>query len=205
VAVDIGANVGYFTILLAKLLGPDGRVIAAEPLYGTELRANLKLNDISRVETVDAAFSDQNGQATIYQPRGEDAAYASLRSFGRRETGTRVRCVTLDSISEEWPSLKWIKMDVEGAEYQVLRGGSTAIARFRPHIVLEWSSDALKAMGAGEDELFGFLKDSGYELFGSCNNMGPLSLPTPTEDAHTVLATPNAGELKLVPWDRAFH
>jgi len=117
----------------------------------------------------------------------------------------RVPCLTLDEICGDLTSLSWIKMDIEGAECHALRGGAQTITKFWPNIVLEWNSDSLRAMGTPESELYSLLVHWGYELFASSNDMGPLRLPTSREDAHTVLASRRAGELKLVPWSGRFY
>jgi hypothetical protein len=163
------------------------------------------MNNVDRVEVVDAALSERDGDVIVYQPLNEDAAYASLRSRGVAEKRTQVPCLTLDEICRDLSSLTWIKMDVEGAEYRVLQGGTRTITRFWPDMVLEWHSGSLNEMGTQEEELRSLLVRWGYELFASCNNMGPLMLPTSNEHAHTVLATRRAGELKLAPWRRTFH
>jgi FkbM family methyltransferase len=117
IAFDVGANVGFYTLLLARGVGPTGRVIAFEPNTANValLRKHLRLNRIDNVEIVEAAVSDKEGTAFF---SGEGAT-------GKlSQTGTPIRTVRLDNYKR--PDL--IKMDIEGGETAALRGSVKILA-----------------------------------------------------------------------------
>jgi FkbM family methyltransferase len=142
VAIDIGANVGIFTIPLARAVGTDGAVWAFEPLPENvdRLRANVRDNELTNVRVVAAAASDTDG-ALSFQVAG-DSAYGSTREvFSDWRTGRSLTVpgVRLDS---EWracgmPHVSVIKIDVEGAELAALRGAQAVIRRCRPVLLVE--------------------------------------------------------------------
>ena len=117
VAFDVGANVGYYTLLLARGVEPEGRVIAFEPnpTNVAHLKEHLRLNKINNVEIVEAAVSDREGTAFF---SGEGAT-GSLS-----QTGTPLRTVQLDN----YPRPNFIKMDIEGGETAALRGSAKILA-----------------------------------------------------------------------------
>ncbi|ORW47507.1 hypothetical protein AWB89_10280 [Mycobacterium paraense] len=129
VCVDAGANIGYFTLLFAKRVGPSGKVIAIEaaPDTARRLRANVELNGVDRiVDVVQAACAAEKGELTFYlHPRVD--AFSRLSppvkgDFDRRFTGstwipTAVTADTLAAIvGADAPRVSFIKVDVEGAE-----------------------------------------------------------------------------------------
>jgi FkbM family methyltransferase len=142
VAVDIGANVGIFTVPLARAVGTDGAVWAFEPLPENvgRLHANVSENQLSNVRLFAAAASETDGALSF--SIASDSAYGSTRVvFSGRATGTSltVPAVRLDT---EWrrlgmPFVSVIKIDVEGAELAVLRGSEGVIRHCRPVLLLE--------------------------------------------------------------------
>jgi FkbM family methyltransferase len=130
VVYDVGANVGFFTMLCARLVGTEGRVYAFEPMpaNAAALRHNVALNGFENVEVVEAAASDANGTATLLVSRW--SAFHRLEGEGFRspswqdETTLEVATVRLDEFAGgdgvRPPNL--VKMDVEGAEPEVIRG-----------------------------------------------------------------------------------
>lgn len=144
VVVDVGANIGYFTLQFANLVGPTGRVIAFEPTARAfaELLANVETNDLRNTECRRLALSDRCGSAVIVMPGEGAEAYASLidaeARTGMRET---VECRSFDTVWKEMgePRISLVKMDVEGAERLVLNGAGDILAA---HAVGEWIFEA---------------------------------------------------------------
>jgi len=134
---DIGANVGLFSFAAAGLTGPSGRVLAIEPdswLVGMLRRsARANLNRIARVDVLCAAVSDTVDLKRFHiARRGRSANYVD--GFGLTDTGGSreeqlVPAVTLDWLLERFPPPAVVKIDVEGAEAQVLRGGGECSRR----------------------------------------------------------------------------
>jgi FkbM family methyltransferase len=133
VVYDIGANVGFFTLLSAKLAGRGGAVYAFEPLPQNldVLRRHIALNGAG-ARVFDVALSSSSGVARF--------ASGANPSMGRLEEGgdIEVRTETLDGLvtSGQIPPPRAMKIDVEGAEYDVLTGATELLARDRPFILL---------------------------------------------------------------------
>ncbi len=129
---DIGANVGLYSILVAKAVGAAGQVIACEPNEGSyqHLRDNLKLNGISNVRAFQKALGEQVGKGKLY--RGEGNADSSLAAppTGRNLGHQIVEVLPGDYLreTEHLPPPRLVKIDVEGYEYSVIRGLSRTLA-----------------------------------------------------------------------------
>jgi FkbM family methyltransferase len=139
---DIGANVGFITMLAAKLVGPTGRVVAFEPVPGNvaAIRENLALNGIHWAEVRETAVSGDSGSASLIV--SDVSAFSRLADVsvptGARETIE----VTVSSIDElvaagEVPAPDVIKIDVEGAELEVIGGMRHTLAEHRPVLLCE--------------------------------------------------------------------
>ena len=137
VAVEVGANIGSHTVHLAQLVGPTGRVLAFEPqlFVFSLLSANLVLNEQFHARAIHAAVGSAEGsvRVPVLDPRvSQNFGGLSLRD---KERGEEVRQTTLDR--HELPSLRLLKVDVEGMESEVLLGGRQTIARHRPILYVE--------------------------------------------------------------------
>jgi FkbM family methyltransferase len=132
--VDVGANKGDFTLLAAKMMGDRGRIIAFEPVPDNLhwLRKSIALNGYRSIEVVEIALSDSAGRALIHL-----GPFSGWHSLLDTEGGTgetiEVETQTLDAFLEErGASADVIKIDVEGAELQVLKGAERTLAAGRP-------------------------------------------------------------------------
>jgi len=143
VFIDVGANVGYFTLLGAKLVGRQGRVVAIEPSSSVfeQLSANVARNQFEGgVRCIHAAASDSKSVVTLYAGQTGNIGSASII---REEGGAleRVRSAPLPDLlrPEEIECLRVIKIDVEGAESLVLKGIQPILNRLRSdaEIVIE--------------------------------------------------------------------
>jgi FkbM family methyltransferase len=134
VVFDIGANAGFFTLLASRLAGSDGLVVAFEPFPAAlaHLRRHLELNGVENVRVVAAAVSDAPGSARFH-------AHAQI-TMGRLDDAGElaVDVVRLDDLCTDGtlPVPDVLKVDVEGAELQVLRGAETILRTRRPTILL---------------------------------------------------------------------
>jgi FkbM family methyltransferase len=153
VVADVGANIGYFTLLAARLVGSAGRVYAVEPSPGTyaALLDNIGRNGLGNVTPVQAAAGAEAGEATLRDVvEGTNRGASSLRSDPERGWGVRkavavtVPMLPLADIvlAEEWPSLRVVKIDVEGFEADVVRGLVPILdAGHRPAVLVEVHTD----------------------------------------------------------------
>jgi FkbM family methyltransferase len=173
VAIDVGANIGWHTLLLARLVGSAGRVIAAEanPHVRVRLTENLQLNRFDQVEVVPFAIGDADGVAQFHGPRADDPGAGNghvvfAAEAAQRET-IQVETRRLDSICPKAgiERLDLVKIDVEGFEWPVLQGGEETISRFRPHLVFEYIEE-YAFRGAGTPAtLDAFFRKHRYRLF----------------------------------------
>ncbi len=135
VVFDVGANVGYFSLLASELTGKKGQVYSFEPLPRNieYLKKHISLNDIGNIQVIEAAVSFQSGEALF--DLGASSAMGHLSDIG----GLRVRMVSLDDLVSEGQLQPpdYMKIDVEGAEYDVLRGAEKIINEFQPTLFMD--------------------------------------------------------------------
>jgi FkbM family methyltransferase len=190
VAWDVGANQGIFSFAAAGMAGASGAVYAFEPdtFLVSLLRRSARLNPNSApVEAIPCAVSDRAGLARLrIAERARSAnslqgVQASSQMGGVRESHT-VLTVTLDWCLEQGlrpPDV--LKVDVEGAELNVLRGAQELLHRYRPPILIEVRAE-------NQEEIAAILRGAGYQLFNSdtaAEERVPLDRP-----AYNTLALP---------------
>lgn len=150
VFIDIGANIGYYS-LLSNAKGHKARVISFEPNPVTvkQLRRNIYLNSAHRIEVFDIALSDNEGEVMLYCPKDETHGHASMRNQGWRDPDTyTIPTRRLDDVlPENIEQIDLIKIDVEGSELFVFRGGVETIKRFKPAIIMELNEKAAENFG----------------------------------------------------------
>ena len=156
VVYDVGANVGFYTLLASVLVGPTGKVVAFEPLPRNVdyLRSHIKLNHCDNTTLVTAAVSDVMGTARF--DGSGDNSMAHLTPDGT----LTVETVTLDHVvgTQGEPPPQVIKIDVEGAEVAVLQGGRHTIETYRPTIFLALHGPELQR------DCCAWLRARGYRL-----------------------------------------
>ena len=134
VIFDIGANVGYYTLLASVLTGSHGKVFSFEPVPRNLifLRDHLDINHITNVTVFDEAISDRSGVMSF-----DEGSYNSLGHFSERG-GLKVKTINLDELifKQKVPAPDYIKIDVEGAENLVLSGAKKMLRDNHPTIFL---------------------------------------------------------------------
>jgi FkbM family methyltransferase len=155
-AIDVGANFGYYTMLLAALVGDAGRVLAIEPApeTATMLRRSVALNGFERVTTVieAAAGAGEAPQALLFVPEREPKNAQIVASAdgldGIPGTLHRVAQSAIDALAAEQRRVDFIKVDVEGAEESVIAGMLATLRRDKPLLVLEFNAARARDPGA---------------------------------------------------------
>jgi len=159
VAFDVGANLGYYTLLFANRVGAAGRVIAIEPNPETFelLSETVALNGYGGMTSlVCAAASARAGEsAELFVPLGEpkNATIAFAGNNRASELTASVPTVSIDSLAKPLGRVDFVKIDVEGAEPQVLEGMAATIERFKPTILLEFNVSRYQDPAAILDKL----------------------------------------------------
>jgi FkbM family methyltransferase len=161
VLYDVGANIGFFSLVGARLAGPEGRVYAFEPVAANAaaIRRNMELNGVGNVRVVERALSDAPGRARLQLV--EDLSWSRLEATGAHPLTTEIVEVELATVDDlvatgEVPPPAAVKIDVEGSELEVLRGMEETIRGQGPAIVCE-----LHGTGAAFAEL---MRSFGYAV-----------------------------------------
>jgi FkbM family methyltransferase len=175
IVLEVGANIGFFTVLLARWVGPAGRIYAFEPTPKTRdvLLDHLNLNEVNgRVVVSPVAIGDREGRAFLSM-NGTSGAN-SLTRFSSDDT-VEVAVTTIDTFCTEnsiAPSL--IKIDIEGFEFHALRGAKKTLARHRPAVLLELHPMNWSDIGVSSRELVDLLGELRYRLIPLENQADPL-------------------------------
>jgi len=167
---DIGAHVGQFTLLAAHRLGTGGLVLSFEPNpeNRTRLIKNVDRNGLANVRVLEYAVSDRRGSATLQIPQVEHpSGEGSLRVKGSVQREYAIETRSLDDVLEELhiDRIDVMKVDVEGFEAEVFRGGAETLRKSRPAIVFE-VNDVYQRESGFSSPAIDVLRDVGYSLYG---------------------------------------
>lgn len=165
--IDVGANIGMFTL---KAAPRAARVVSVEPgeIACRELKENVELNGFRNVTLVQKALSDRPGKAKLYHnPLGNDPQAFSLLDDGSSPGSEEVELTTLDMLVEtlELPRVDCIKIDVEGAEALVIVGARKTITQNLPTVIFEMNCPTLVNSGGDTAAAWNELAEFGYEFF----------------------------------------
>jgi len=169
VVFDVGANIGYYTILLSKLVGENGAVhsFEAAPTTFNRLKEHMRINLCTNIRVHQLAVSDKNGECMIYCAEDSNTGESRLEGFDGFKNKESVSCITLDSYFQKEPVNKvdFIKIDVEGAEMLVINGALSLLNNQRPTVMLEINPLFLSRMGSDVTTLIATIKNIGYNMF----------------------------------------
>jgi FkbM family methyltransferase len=172
--IDVGANIGLFSVFLSREIGEKGKLFAFEPIKETfwRMRENLALNKCANVIPFQAAVSNKQGKATMNVfPEG----YGAWNTFGKPVFGKiapvaveKVDILSLDSFakSQSIKKIDFLKIDVEGFERDVLEGARELMSNNRvKYLSFEISDIPLKGAGRTSSEIFSILHEYGYKAY----------------------------------------
>jgi FkbM family methyltransferase len=161
VFVDIGAHIGWFTTLASRQAGASGLVLAFEPhpVNAAALRVNLELNGARNVRLAETALGGEQGELTL---AGSDSGSFTGVNWGPYPR-VAVPMTTLDHALADVPAITLLKMDVEGWEAHVLRGGRETLRRLES-VLFEVNEPALLKAGSSRWELYGLLRGAGFTV-----------------------------------------
>jgi FkbM family methyltransferase len=166
--VDVGANIGIYTLAASKIVGETGRVLAFEPSVQSSplLAKNIALNGLTNVHTFPVALSQKKGRAWLH--RGPNP---TLNSFGKdpswKGDGEEVVTEILDQVLRKThiDRVDVIKMDVQGAEELVLRGASNTVTSAHPVVIFEVWPEGAMLLGLSPYGPWELLESIGYQFF----------------------------------------
>jgi FkbM family methyltransferase len=187
--IDIGANIGIYSLLASQIVGPTGHVYCFEPHPQTYelLRAHLAINRIINATTYNLALSDHDGELTLY-PRGHQSGCSSLLppteiastptpgaspTPGQSAAPPRIAPAHTVNVrrgddilsNTPFPGRILLKIDTEGFEQHVLHGLPTLLARNDVTLTVEVTDDWLRRAGGSAQQLFDELKSKGYTAY----------------------------------------
>lgn len=169
--VDVGANIGFYTMLSASLVGESGRVVAIEPnpVNVKLIEASRRENGFGNVEIHAVAANDTQGALALNTSFSNGAVFGISDNLNALFRSELVYGAQLDRLLK-LDRLDFLKIDVEGAEHRALSGFRETLSRFRPIIVTEFSPIVLPGEGDG---YLSFLLELGYRL-GVVQPSGPV-------------------------------
>jgi len=162
IVLDIGANIGYYVLIEAKLVGKTGKVYAVEPVSQNFylLKKNLELNNLGNVETYRYALGEKTGSAKIYVTSKMNLSTLRNDAIQTNLVKTeKIDILTVDNFLKDKQNPDLIRMDVEGYEYQILKGMSSTLS-LKPKLLMEIHGYILS--NKQQNEIFSILEDYGY-------------------------------------------
>lgn len=177
--IEVGANIGTETVGFSDLVGPTGRVYAYEPFPANVviLQENARSARHQNIDVHPTAVGDRCGFVRFAPP--EQREYSGIGQVMWQSdqcNGTiEVECLTLDSCLKNFPPIKALFVDAEGAETKILSGARELIKRDAPVIVIEASEATLKSSGASLEMLWAEISEFDYEIY-EIDRLGLLAL-----------------------------
>ena len=169
VIIDIGANIGYYTLIFSRLAGPKGKIYAFEPETSNFdiLQKNIKTNSCENVLTINNAVSDKNQKLKFFISN-DDCGKHSLVDSKEAQGFVEVDAVTLDDFFRSNPiKPDFVKIDIEGAEFSALKGMRSIIGKEGPlKMLIEFAPRMMAGKDAEGKAVFKFLsQDSGFDVY----------------------------------------
>lgn len=165
--MDIGANIGYYTLLMARAVQPNGIVWAFEPVekFRNQLQWHINANNLqNNVKIFPFGLSDKNESLDIIIDNSSATLHPT--EFKASINSELITLKYLDNIIDELriDHIDFIKIDIDGHEPRFLKGAAKTLHRFHPPIALEFAQHCLHAAGSDVREQANLLKDLGYSI-----------------------------------------
>ncbi|WP_373493944.1 FkbM family methyltransferase [Aquiflexum sp.] len=167
--IDVGANQGEYSLWAVKHTGPTGKVIAFEPMDGLydQLGFNFSLNPEYQNALIPAkmGLSEAPGKLNLYGKEGDNEGVNTM--FPTQTHTVLIQEIKLDTLDNQMQlfncnQVDLIKIDVEGAELQVLKGAVNTLKKHKPYLMIEINREACLAGGYEPEEIFELLRPMGY-------------------------------------------
>jgi FkbM family methyltransferase len=173
IVYDLGAHVGFYTLLASKLTGPSGKVISFEPIQSNlnYLKKHIQINDIKNVAIIEAAVSDMSGTVSFKEGHSSTTGHIAPAT----EEAIKLKTVSLDELISlgKIPPPDFIKIDIEGAEALALGGAKKMLGNIHPAIFLathgkivhEECCKLLKSLAYNIETIDGLPLDKSNEIY----------------------------------------
>ena len=140
VFVDVGANIGYFSMLAATIVGPEGSVYSFEPIprLCSQLKKSAAVNNFTTIHCIEKGCGAKHEEMTLHVSHSNIGGSSVVKKFSADET-CEISVTTLDSECVGMKQIDVIKIDVEGFEYEVLLGAEKIITQHSPKFIIELS------------------------------------------------------------------
>ncbi|MCF3177249.1 FkbM family methyltransferase [Streptomyces sioyaensis] len=191
--IDVGANVGYYSLLASRLVGEAGRVVAIEasPTLHRRIVQHAELNHCDNIRVVHAAVSDERKTVSFILASSHNMGAAGIVPYdGRAELRLDVEARPLPDVlaQEELAAARVIKIDVEGAEGGVIRGLAPVLDRLRPdaELTVEVTPERMERLGDSAEELLETMRAHGFHVYRLANSYAPESYPAALHRATAV-------------------
>lgn len=172
--IDVGANIGYFTLLAARRVAERGHVLAVEasPAVYRRLQANLSRNRVGNVRAVNMVAAREHGERTVYRGPASHTGLTTIDPRAGLPAEDTVAAASLPQIAgpRTWEAARVIKIDVEGAEDEVVAGLAGALDRCREDVEL-----VVELHPGSDRSLFDRLERAGFHPYGLEIDYSPLS------------------------------
>lgn len=171
VVLDIGAHIGLFATIAAKLAGSKGKVYAFEPAPATQkvLHQTIAINQLqNNIFPINAAMGSQTGNITFFVSDDEADNSNSLISYkeDRKLNGIDVPVNTIDNFvaTHQLQQVNFIKIDVEGAEYDTLQGGINVFTKLQPYVIVAIHPEPIEKKGDTLELIYDLLQSLPYAI-----------------------------------------
>ncbi len=167
VGLDVGANIGLYSIVMSNLVGKTGHIYAIEPdnfNYGL-LKSNLKL--FNNINLLNIALSDYDGKISIYKDKTNFGGHSISKINTNGNEFFEIETKTIDYLRYEIIKgrIGFIKIDVEGAEGKVIRGALQTLKGDKPVLFIEFNQPRLRNCGENSNELLILFENLDYDIF----------------------------------------
>ena len=196
VFIDIGANIGAYSLIASKLVGSNGKVVSFEPvsLICKQLKQNIKLNNLANIVVEPKAVFDKNTTLELFISDHQNMGMSSILNHSH-ETGEKqsVQAITIDEYVKIKSLLKidFIKIDIEGAEINALRGMKQTILKFNPIILMEISDGILENSTINSTMIYDFMNELNYTPYTINTDGNLLAFNSNNANYHNYVFLPN--------------
>ena len=199
---DVGANFGYYSLLVSDFSGRTAEVYAFEPFAPNHrlLNRNKALNGLERLRTFKLALSDRDGEVEFLLPKEDNLGHGRILADEKLATPERsverVATTTLDVFVARHAveKIDFIKVDIEGAEMLFLAGAAETLRRLRPALMIECNPEGLAEFGTTADRMLKAINELGYEAYRlERSGLQPMNDARTIEDYCNLMCLPRSG------------